>query len=518
MASSKPLQRLENGVAGSANGKHRSQPSQAARRGVSKISQPFPPASSRGPYVGSVLIGFISGNEVSKSFMKSYHELTHFDRTNFGYLSNRADSDCGPLQIVDGRNQLAKATLDQPHCQWLFMVDTDMGFEPDTLAKLLAVADPVERPVVGGLCFSMREVGGDGMNGKDTYPTPTILNWMEHDDGIWRFTGTNHYPVNTMIRVGATGTACILIHRSVLERIKERDGEHWFSQTKLPDGMLEGEDISFCHRCKDLGINVWVHTGIRTTHYKHIWLSERDFWQSRFAPPATETVDVIIPALHRPQNVKTLMESLRATTGLARAWWVTELNDDEEHDAIRREGASNIIHTGTFAQKVNAAFDAIPNPSPWILLVGDDVRFRPGWLDHALNVADRWKADVVGTNDLLNPRVMRGEHATHMLIRRSYIDETGASWDGPGIVCHEGYRHWYVDDEIVQAAKMRGKFQSAMGSHVEHVHPLNGITPMDEIYELGQSFQEVDKARYKRRLQDAQRGKLAPTVRILEAV
>ena len=448
--------------------------------------------------------------------MKSYLELTHFDRTNFGYLSNRADSDCGPLQIVDGRNQLAQATLDQPNCQWLFMVDTDMGFEPDTLAKLLAVADPVERPVVGGLCFSMREVGADGMNGKDTYPTPTILNWMEHKDGIWRFTGANHYPVNTMIRVGATGTACLLIHRSVLERIFERDGPHWFGQNTLSDGMLEGEDISFCHRCMDLKINVWVHTGIRTTHYKHVWLAERDFWQSRFPQPSTETVDVIVPVLHRPQNVQTLMESLRATTGLATATWICEPDDDEEISAVERFGGRIITEPGTFAHKVNYAFGF--TKAPWILLVGDDVRFRPGWLDQAMEVARRWKGDVIGTNDLLNPRVIRGEHATHMLIRRSYIDEVGSSWDGPGVVCHEGYGHWFVDDEIVQAAKMRGVFQAALGSHVEHVHPLNGITPDDEIYAKGRATAEVDQARFKRRLEDARRGKLAPTVRILEAV
>ena len=56
-----------------------------------------------------------------------------------------------------------------------------------------------------------------------------------------------------------------------------------------------------------------------------------------------------------------------------------------------------------------------------------------------------------------NPRVISGEHGTHLLIRRSYIDEVGASWgtDGkgtPGEVCHDGYTHMYVDDEIVTAA------------------------------------------------------------------
>ena len=418
------------------------------------------------------------------------------------------DGRAGPLQLVDGRNKICQAVLDSS-CQWLFMVDSDMGFEADTLHRLLAVADPAERPVVGALAFSMREIGLDGMGGMHTYPTPTILMWQEHEDGIFRFTGSafgqNAYPVNTMVKVGATGAACILIHRSVLEKM----GKDWFNQIPCPDGTMEGEDISFCHRCMDLNIPIWVHTGIRTTHMKTVWLSEIDYWNSIVAPPATERVDVIIPALHRPQNVKPLMESLRATTGLARAWWICDRDDGDEIKAVSAydHDAEVLLQDGTFAQKVNHFFRARPlkSAAPWILLVGDDVRFRPGWLDQAMEVAKRWNADVVGTNDLLNDRVIRGEHATHMLIRRSYIDEIGSSWDGPGVVCHEGYHHWYVDDEIVMAAKLRGKFQSALGSHVEHRHPLNGSTPMDDIYRLGEKHKDADKALFTRRLKDAVR-------------
>ena len=429
------------------------------------------------------------------------------------FLAGFAAGRAGPLQLIDGRNKVCKAALESD-AEWLWMIDTDMGFKPDTVAHLLAVADPVERPVVGALAFSLREAGSDGYGGMVTFASPTILMWQDDPmgDGIGRFVGPqageNAYPVNQMIRVGATGAACILIHRSVLEKI----GSHWFDQIPVPDGTLEGEDISFCHRLKDLDIPLWIHTGIRTTHMKTIWLGEDDYWQMHIARPATERVDVIIPALHRPQNVKPLMDSLRASTGLAKAWWVIEPDDNEQLEAIYATHGYGIIReAGTFAHKVNFAFRSFDAGAtgvpmaPWILLVGDDVRFHPGWLDKALEVANRWDADVVGTNDLLNPRVLRGEHATHMLIRRSYIDEIGASWDGPGIVAHEGYHHWYVDDEIVMAAKLRGRFQSALGSHVQHMHPLNGKTPMDEIYELGMKHSAEDKTLFEQRLKAAVR-------------
>ena len=453
-----------------------------------------------------VLLAYLCGNEVSQSFQRSLLDLIGYDMHRGQRLHSWAAVRSGTMGIPGGRNSMCELLL-KGDADWLFMVDSDMGFGNDVLENLLLTADPVKRPVVGALCFALREHGNDGLGGQYTFPQPTILTWQDHDDGIQRFTGVSHYPVNKAVQVGATGGACILIHRSVIERI----GGDWFTQLPAPgDTTLQGEDISFCFRCKELGIPIWVHTGIRTTHFKHIWLAESDFWQSRVPLPATERVDVIIPALHRPQNVKPLMDSLRASTGLATAWWVCEPDDHEQINMVITNGGNVIVEPGSFAHKVNTAYerdgwnlDGPSPPAPWILLVGDDVRFRPGWLDQALDVANRWNADVVGTNDLLNPRVLRGEHATHMLIRRTYIDERGASWDGPGVVCHEGYHHQYVDDEIVWTAKLRGVFQAALGSHVEHVHPLNGSTPMDEIYVLGQSHTKGDKALFDRRLRSA---------------
>jgi hypothetical protein len=111
------------------------------------------------------------------------------------------------------------------------------------------------------------------------------------------------------------------------------------------------------------------------------------------------------------------------------------------------------------------------------------------------------QASVVGTNDLANARVLAGEHATHLLIRRSYVDDVGSSWDGPKILAHEGYRHNFVDDELVTAAKQRGVWQMALGSVVEHHHPVFGKADDDDVYQLGQSFWETDWELYKQRLE-----------------
>jgi hypothetical protein len=456
--------------------------------------------------MGDVLLGYLHPNDVSASFHKSLLDLLGYDLSGPRRLHSWAMVKCGSVGIADGRNDLAKKFLEGPS-DWLFMVDADMGFAANTLDALLQFADATERPIVGGLAFAQRESMPDGMNGFRCFPQPTLLDWVTNAEGVSRFTGRAHYPVNTLVKTGATGGACVLIHRSVLERVAEQFGPEWFTQGFDAMGAKMGEDISFFDRTRQLDIPLFVHTGIRTTHYKHLWLAEDDFWTSFIPPPATETVDVIVPVLHRPENVAPFMQSLRASTGLATAWFVCEPDDDEEIDAIEDAGGIALIDrvgkSHTFAEKVNFAHEwigeAVTDPAPWLLLVGDDVRFRPAWLDHALDVARRYGSNVVGTNDLCNPRVMRGEHATHPLIRRSYVDEVGASWDGPGNVCHEGYKHWFVDDEIVVAAKQRGTFQAALGSQVEHLHPMNGGAAMDEVYAAGEKNAEQDRRRFEQR-------------------
>ena len=442
-----------------------------------------------------VALAYLHSDELAANFHASLFNLFGYDMSHEGRILHHIRIKTTLMGLPQARNRACQETLDSP-CQWLFFVDSDMGFEPWALDQLLLFADPVERPIVGGLCFSQRTEEIDGRNGFRCYPRVTIFEWREQEDGSHRFNGALHYPINTLVRCGATGGAFVLIHRSVLEKI----GGDWFTQTPDETGQMQGEDISFFDRCRKLEIPVHIHTGIRTTHYKHLWLAEEDFWQSFLAPPATEPVDVIVPVLHRPQNVKPLMESLRASTGLARAWFVCEPEDNEEIFEVLTHGGRFLEHAGTFSEKVNWAYGAIEDGAPWVLLVGDDVRFRPGWLDQAQDVARRYKASVVGTNDLANPRVQRGEHTTHPMISRRYIDEVGAGWDGPGTVCHEGYRHWFVDDEIVTAAKQRGTFQVALASEVEHMHPNVGKAPMDEIYELGTRSAADDQKLFERRL------------------
>lgn len=448
--------------------------------------------------MSDTIVAYPHRDDVSTSWAQSLHELLLYDRGRHVATVENVRCPTGDLSMA--RNVMMKYLLESG-IEWLFMVDTDMGFQVGALDALHAAADPVNRPIVGGLCFAQRDLVRDGRHGYRYEPKPTIFDWLKFPDGKYRFSIRQFYPVNGLVECDGTGAAFVLIHRSVAEKVMNRFGPVWYERTDDEDGLMS-EDMSFNWRCKELGIKMWIHTGVRVTHQKSVWLSEPDFWERLPVPPATEPVDVIVPVLHRPQNVKPFLETLRATTGLATAWFVCESGDRDEMDAVREHGGRVIQRNGTFAEKVNYAYTRGGLKAPWVFLVGDDVLFHPAWLDHAEFVGNQFGGKVVGTNDLGNPRVMRGDHATHLLVRRSYIEDVGASWDGPGVVCHEGYRHAYVDDEIVNAAKARDVFQMALGSVVEHMHPYWGKGVDDDVYQKGFESEDADKALFFERVSE----------------
>lgn len=447
---------------------------------------------------GRACVAYVHPNEVSASFHACLNGMIMWDASHHQRLihdTGQLAIRCGTDGLVQAREQGVDLFL-KSDTEWLLWVDSDMGWAPDSLDGLLAVADPKDRPVVGGLCFAAKETGGDGMGGHRSVPKPTIY---IAEDGKYRT--ADWYPVNRLVRCDATGSAFVVIHRTVLERVGRKFG-CWYQRTLTDDGRLLGEDISFCDRLRQLDIPLYVHTGIRTTHHKDWWVAEDDFWRTYLPPPATERCAVIVPVLQRPQNAAPFMRSLRASTGLAAVYAVADPDDTVTQQAWLDEGANVLISTrGTrFAQKANHGYQA--TTEPWLLLVGDDVRFHPGWLDHALHTAEWDQADLVATNDLGNARVTAGRHATHPLIRRSYVDTRGASWDGPGVIACEEYAHNFVDDEWTAVAQQRGVFAAALGARVEHLHPFWGKAVDDLVYQKGKRQFDRDRRIFERRLRE----------------
>lgn len=206
------------------------------------------------------VIGYVHGGSVRAEFLESVLAVV---------MEGPAKIDCvlsvssGP-NISGARNRLAGMFLQDQRAPWLFMCDTDMWFPADTVARLISAADPVERPVVGGLCYSQNK--DDGPDGQ---PYSTMYELVEKDGGIG-FARYKKWPEDTVVQVAATGAAALLIHRDVLERVEKLSGEKaapWFRES-VSGSALIGEDLTFCLRCAAAGIPVHVHTGVKAGHMK----------------------------------------------------------------------------------------------------------------------------------------------------------------------------------------------------------------------------------------------------------
>jgi hypothetical protein len=435
-----------------------------------------------------------SPNYVTSLLAMIGHDLVGAQRiARGGWTLKHAKS----YDIAAARNE-ATAEFLESDVEWMLFTDSDMGWDADALDRLFDSADAQQRPIIGGLCFgySPVETGAGEANGPFRYPFPTLY-WFNETDTDIGFQIMWNYRAGALNVVKATGAAFLLIHRSALETMAAKHGATWWSRIKHPKAKnMWGEDTSFCARAGLCDIPIFVDTRVRTSHLKPIYVSEVTFSSGIQAPPADAEVDVIVPVLGRPEHAAPFMRSLRASTGLAHVTVVANHEGDDETVAAWEAAGAFVFRSEpgrtTFAQKANDGFDITERP--YLLLVGSDVLFRPAWWDHALSVAQVHGASVVATNDLLNDDVRNGRLATHPVMRRDYVDECGASWDGPGVVAHEGYRHWYVDAEWSTVALQRGVLSTALSSVVEHLHPLIGKAPMDAVYELGQKHQKSDAA------------------------
>lgn len=227
---------------------------------------------------GIVQIAYLHREQVSHSWAESMRRMWEHDLTLGRIARKPLNLRCGAGMVAHTRNYGARLFLDKTDHEWLMWVDTDMGFEPDAVHRLLAAADPVERPVVGGLCFAFMEAAYDGMGGWRRTIVPTMYKiGTQKESGEPSFCYYGDYEPDTITQVAATGGAFILIHRSVLEKLRAEHGDHWYDMVYDRAGDIVGEDIAFCGRLLKAGIVPVVHTGVQTTHHKEVWLGEMDY-------------------------------------------------------------------------------------------------------------------------------------------------------------------------------------------------------------------------------------------------
>lgn len=204
--------------------------------------------------------------------------------------------------------------------------------------------------------------------------------------------------------------------------------------------------------------------------------------------------------LGRPHRIQPLLESIDKATPAASVLFLLSTNDTTVKQVVQGTGRPYrempYRPVGDYALKINLG--AASTSEPLIFTGADDLFFHPGWFERAVQALTPG-IGVVGTNDLGNPRVLAGEHATHFLVTREYVRRGTIDRPDSGMIFHPEYPHEFVDDEFVGTAKKRCAWAMAIDSYVEHLHPHWGKAPTDSLYQQQPSRMRLGQAIYRRR-------------------
>lgn len=195
-------------------------------------------------------------------------KLMLWDRDHNQRVGGTIGVESGP-RIATSRCNVVRAFLKTDY-EWLMWFDVDMVPEPDCLDRLLEYANPTDHPIVGALCFA----------GGRTRITPTIYSIGTGADGKLESTTMLKYPTPALLEVGGTGSACLVIHRTVFEKIQEQQPDGfplpWY-QDVVANNQDFGEDLIFCLRARHAGARIFVHTGVKVGHRKAWVIDEEAF-------------------------------------------------------------------------------------------------------------------------------------------------------------------------------------------------------------------------------------------------
>jgi hypothetical protein len=226
-----------------------------------------------------VVIAYIHPGETSGYFTQALVNTLMFDQATERHVVGCLN-EWSSANVSSARNSLTGRFLDEYDAEWLLWIDADMAFEHDALPRLLASADAAERPIVGGLCF--------GAHFGRLFPT--IYQFARDEQEKIRTVRVEDYPIDALVPCAASGAAFLLIHRKVLEAMRDRAFNAafpWFQETEL-GGQPAGEDITFCLRAGICGFPIYVNTAVQIGHHKSTVLDHATFQAQRAAASEAE--------------------------------------------------------------------------------------------------------------------------------------------------------------------------------------------------------------------------------------
>ena len=186
-----------------------------------------------------ILIAIPTAKNIEPDTFKSIYDLIIPDgyETVFQYFYG--------YNIDQIRNLIADWTING--FDYLFSVDSDISFPPDTLARLLAH----DKPVVSGL-YIQRKPGQHILEIYEHTPTGGVTNMP--------YGKLKNRP---LVEVAGCGFGCALVKAEVFRTIGYPQFKYYSAISM--EGTVS-EDVDFCRKAREKGFTIWADSGILCRH------------------------------------------------------------------------------------------------------------------------------------------------------------------------------------------------------------------------------------------------------------
>jgi hypothetical protein len=195
----------------------------------------------------------------------------------------------GGNQIARQRQSLFDYWADKTTYEWILWIDSDVVISPEKFKLLWDNRDATERPLVTGVYFTT-----DNPEEPLMIPMPTVFSFTNKGDGTFGLARVHPLPKNQLIKVDAAGFGFLLMHRSVINKVRAVAPEGQVFMEMGRGTKFIGEDIFFFALCDKAEVPIYCHTGATAPHMKRFSFDEH-YYNAFFGAAQEEESKLITP-------------------------------------------------------------------------------------------------------------------------------------------------------------------------------------------------------------------------------
>lgn len=197
----------------------------------------------------SFIPAVIHGEEVKAVMMESMIGTIVHDSHNRGLMRGYIGKQ--GCYLDHQRNLCVKQFLTPGReVEWLWFVDSDMVFSPDTPYRLMDSANVLGAKIMSALYFG--------------YPLGTEIDKLYP---IWFKRKAQEIYFDKPQVLDWVGMGCCIIHRDVFLMMTGIEDGKWFTYAPV-NGEFAGEDVCFCLKAAEYGFDTWGDPAIVAGHLK----------------------------------------------------------------------------------------------------------------------------------------------------------------------------------------------------------------------------------------------------------